>query len=277
VGTGGASIGGGATVRLPALIMRSAPYSSAAMSLRRLEGFGFQDPHGEAFISGAPIGRREFTGTPFVIVQLDSAGSIVSVAAMTVVLDGQMPGAVQIVDSATTAAILTALMDSTLLGASFQPMSEQGAETWVVNAETGASSSYSSYAFNSFGTVSGQLYGARSDGLYLMEGDTDAALPIRAYLAFGATDFNTEKLKRMEYATLGVSSSGTMFLKVKIRGGEEYTYSARRSDDYMAVQRIDLGRGIRASYLNFELYNSDGCDFELNTVSFHAAELARRI
>jgi hypothetical protein len=29
--------------------------------------------------------------------------------------------------------------------------------------------------------------------------------------------------------------------------------------------------------MTFELYNSDGCDFELNTVSFRAAELTRSI
>ena len=120
------------------------------------------------------------------------------------------------------------------------------------------------------------MFGARSDGLYLMEGDTDAGVPIRASLAFGSTDFKTRHLKRPEHAYIGVASSGTMYLKVIVQG-KEYVYAARRSDDYMAVQRIDIGRGIRASYLAFELYNSDGCDFELNTVSFYAAELTRSI
>lgn len=276
--TGGTGQLGGGAVGLPALIGRAGlAISGMTAPLPKVQSFGYQDPAGEAFVSGAPLNAGEVTPQLVVVVSIDSSGVVSSTAVVTLVLDGQLPGAMTVADSVTATAILYALANSEIVGASFTPLSDQGAETWVINAETGAATSYENYAFNSFGVVAGVAYGARPDGLYLLEGDTDAGQPIRASLSFGETDFGTKQLKRMESAYLGVSSTGTMYLRVKIRGGETYTYAARRSDDFMAQQRIDIGRGIRASMLTFEIYNSDGCDFELNTITFRAVELARRI
>ena len=276
IATGQTTTTGGAALSMPALRGRSAYYASAAVTLPRAQVFGFDESQDEAFISGVPYSSAPAETDLLVVVTIDFGGNIASVGTAQLVLNDEVLGTVEVTATEATQMLLNAMMNATLLGASFTPMSEQGGETWVVNADTGASSSYESYAFNSFANVGGQMFGARSDGLYLMEGDTDAGVPIRASLAFGSTDFKTRHLKRPEHAYIGVASSGTMYLKVIVQG-KEYVYAARRSDDYMAVQRIDIGRGIRASYLAFELYNSDGCDFELNTVSFYAAELTRSI
>jgi hypothetical protein len=277
IATGSTSSGGGGTLTLPKMILRSARFASVSATLPKAVVFGYQDPAGEAFVSGAPFGATDSTTAILFLVNLDMAGNITSTAAVLTVRDAALYGSAQIIDAQTTTAIISALMNSSMIGASFQPLSEQGGETWVVNSDTSASSSYENYSFNSFSAFNGQMYGARSDGLYLMEGATDAGAAIHSGLSFGATDFNTQQLKRLEYAYVGLSSAGTMYLKVKVQGGTEYVYAARRSDDFMALQRIDVGRGLRATYMTFELYNSDGCDFELNTVSFRAAELTRSI
>lgn len=275
VGTSG-QLGQGA-VLLPTLTMRSASYASGAVRLPAVRALGTQDPAGEAFISGAPFARPEVESTRVIAVVIDAAGGIAGALSVNVLIDTDVLTALTADSSASSTAILQAVMTTVLQGSSFTPLLEQGAETWIVNAESGATSFYENFSFNSFGVSAGRLYGARSDGIYLLEGDTDDGAAIRASLSFGSTDFKTAQLKRMEYAYIGVASSGTMYLKVKVQGGAEYTYAARRSDDYMAVQRVDVGRGLRASFYEFELYNSDGCDFELNTVEFLAAELTRRI
>lgn len=277
VGTGQVGGRGTGVVRLPALIGRSARYSSAAVRMSAVQAFGYQDPPQEAFVSGAPFGSLAMAPQTYLIVTMNSAGVITYAATAQAVRIGDVSSTASVSSTATATAILTALMQSDLIGSSFEPMSEQGSMTWVVNTDTGASSSYENYAFNSFGTLAGQMYATRSDGVYLLEGDDDAGTPIRAGVSFGETNFGTEMLKRIEYAYIGVASTGTMYLKVLVKGGTEYVFAARRSDDYMAVQRIDIGRGMRVSYAAFEMYNSDGCDFELNTVSFKAAELTRRI
>jgi hypothetical protein len=42
-------------------------------------------------------------------------------------------------------------------------------------------------------------------------------------------------------------------------------------------QRITLGKGLKANYIELEIYNSDGCEFELDSVEFVMADLKRKI
>lgn len=278
IASGGTGQLGHAALAAPKLVMRSASYASAALALPAVRALGIQEPADEAFISSAPFLKQAAASQQLIIVvTITAGGGISSALAASLVRDATLDSTAAGATSLVGSDVLQALMTTVVKGASFEPLSEEGAETWVINADTAATSFYENFSFNSFGTVAERMYGARADGVYLLEGDTDAGSAIRASMSFGATDFSTAQLKRLEYAYVGLASSGTMYLKVKVRGGDEYTYAARRSDDYMAVQRIDVGRGIRASYLAFEIYNSDGCDFELNTVEFHAAELTRRI
>jgi hypothetical protein len=273
------SVGRGA-VTLPALTVRSANYSQATISLRPFIGLGYEDPANEAFVSGVPFAAAAQAAVLLVAVVMDAAGNVTGAFVIGITQDADIDGEAVVTDAVTTSATLEALMQSFITGAvtqlPFMNGGEPGSMTWVINADTMATSRYENYSFNSFGVVDGVAYGARGDGLYSLSGADDAGQPIRASLAFGSTDFKSQNLKRLEHAYVGLSSSGTMFLKVSVNG-QSYIYEARRSDDYMAMQRVDVGRGIRASYMAFELYNQDGCDFELNTVSFYAADLTRRI
>ena len=147
---------------------------------------------------------------------------------------------------------------------------------WVVNVDTGATSRYEAFDFNSFAEIDGHYFGCRADGVYELEGDTDDGDPIRAMVSFGKQDFGTSALKRITNAYVGVSSTGKLVLKV-IADGAEYDYVARDSSEYMQTQRFDTGRGLRLNQLEFELYNQDGDDFELSSVEFAVLATKRRI
>lgn len=148
-------------------------------------------------------------------------------------------------------------------------------EAWVVNTESSASTRYDTYGFNSFARIGGKHYGARQDGVYLLEGTSDAGGPITSGVSFGKQDFGTQALKHMDAVYAGVSSTGTLFLKVG-DGKNSYTYKARRKDDYMRVQRFDVGRGLRANYFDLQL-TSTADAFELDSVTFHVLPSSRRI
>lgn len=147
---------------------------------------------------------------------------------------------------------------------------------WVVNQDLQASSRFIGYDFNSFAKIGKKYYGAASDGLYNLGGSTDNGLPIEAAINLGKLDFGTQQLKRVQYAYVGVSSERKMYLKVVVEGNE-YVYKARDFDTKVQTQRIDIGRGLRGTYFEFELMNSDGADFELSTVDFSELVLTRRI
>lgn len=146
---------------------------------------------------------------------------------------------------------------------------------WVVNAESSASTRYDTYGFNSFARIGGKHYGARQDGVYLLEGTSDAGEPITSGVSFGKQDFGTQALKHMDAVYAGVSSTGTLFLKVG-DGKNSYTYKARRKDDHMRTQRFDIGRGLRANYFDLQL-TSTADAFELDSVTFHVLPSSRRI
>lgn len=149
-------------------------------------------------------------------------------------------------------------------------------EVWVLNTATSASTRYEGFDFSSFAKIDGRYYGCRSDGVYELDGDTDSDAPIQAMVSFGKQDFGTSALKRVSNIYVGTSSGGKLFVKVLVEG-EEYLYQARDGAEELQVQRFDLGRGLRANYLEFELYNADGDDFELASVEFAAVPLSRRI
>lgn len=157
----------------------------------------------------------------------------------------------------------------------FDDQGETGGEAWVVNTATRATTRYDRYGFNSFAAIGGRHYGARADGIYLLEGASDANRPIKSGIALGQHDFGTQALKGIDAVYAGVSSVGTLFLKVG-DGRTHYTYRARRNDPHMKVQRFDVGRGLRTNYFTFEL-TSEADAFELDSVTFHVLASQRRI
>lgn len=152
---------------------------------------------------------------------------------------------------------------------------EVGADAWVVNSDSGASSRYDRYGFNSFASFGSKHYGAKADGIYVLEGATDAGIPITSGAAFGKHDFGGQNLKALQAVYVGVSAQGALFLKVG-DGTTEYTYRARRTDADMRTQRFDPGRGLRSNYFTFDL-TSEGDAFELDSVTFNVLASQRKI
>lgn len=173
-------------------------------------------------------------------------------------------------------AVLQALALSYVRGTVEVPMPGDTAEVWVVNAETAASSRYEQYQFNSFAQIGGEYFGCRADGVYQLDGDDDAGEPVQAMVGFGKQSFGTAAKKRVPTAYVGVSSGGKLYLKVLVEGAE-YLYVARGDSEQLREQRFDIGRGLSATYFEFELYNEGGADFELDTVEFVVIPLGRRI
>lgn len=148
-------------------------------------------------------------------------------------------------------------------------------EAWVVNTRTQGSSRYGQYGFNSFASIRGKPFGVRQDGVYLLEGVTDAGEPITSGINLGKQDFGTQQEKSIRAVYAGVSSTGRMFLKVD-DGCREYTYKALDSDPKLRTQRFDPGRGLSASYFGFQLVSETDA-FELDTVKFDVVASQRRI
>lgn len=229
-----------------------------------------------------------FAGAPFAAltefaITMNSAGRISAVIGTAALQDGRVLTGIHVATPAALQALLSDVL-MTYIGTTAGLPSVVGtgaaaedSQVWVVNLSNNATSTYENFAFNSFATLGGRHYGVRADGLYLLEGDTDNGDPIRASVSFGKQDFGTPNKKNMTRAYVGASSTGVLLLKIITGTGSEHIYTARAAAKFQREQRFDVGRGIQANYFTFELFNKNGCDFELDSVAFYAAEFNRRI
>ena len=145
--------------------------------------------------------------------------------------------------------------------------------TWVVNSETGGSSSYSNFPFNSYSTIGGKAYGLKDDGLYLLNADQDDSGPVIGTIDLGRTHFGrTEKTRVTEGYRGGI---GTLYLRMTA-DGKTVTYRSNRIDRG-TKHRFVPGKGLTANWVSFKLLNAEDADFELKTVEFNVVKLTRRI
>lgn len=155
---------------------------------------------------------------------------------------------------------------------------------WVVNAETRAAWSYSNYGFNSFAQLSdGDYFGAMDDGIYLLEGETDAGAIIRSTVRTGPFDFNSPAIKRLPAMYVAATRDGELLVKVLIDtpdgASEAHWYRLQggaaprlRQDK---VENID--KGLEALEFAFELVNVNGADFEIDALQLLPLITSRRI
>lgn len=156
------------------------------------------------------------------------------------------------------------------------PRNNKLRDTWVVNINTGASTTYSGYDFNSFCERDGEYFAANDQGIHRLSGDTDNGEKIRAAIQFGDVDLSRSSFKGISECYIGVKTSGQLVLRV-VAHGKEYFYESQRLSELMREHRFVTGKGLRANYLTLELYNKDGVDFELDKVEFRAVHKTRRV
>jgi hypothetical protein len=117
-----------------------------------------------------------------------------------------------------------------------------GGTAWVINMETGATSLFLDYDYNSFmASPSGEVYGVCKDGVYLLNG-TGSTAPMSA-IDYGIHRFGSETKKMIPHFYASVASTGRLILKLAV-GECEYEYYAMSSSEYLDKHRIDIGKGI---------------------------------
>lgn len=241
--------------------------------------------------------RTPMATQPRVAVVLNSRGQIVTILDAQAILGATLSSQGQALGSMDGDMSLLAYIDSVVRGAdglqgqSFtgggqapnpgQQMPggtedyDGGYFVWVFNARTGAVSRYLRYGFDSFAQIGGHYFGVAEDGVYLLEGNTDAGQRIEARAGTGLLDLGAKELKHVSAVYLDTASDGVLSVRVQA-GQQQYTYQARRASQHNAQQRVDTGRGLRATHYSFELLNG-GADFELDSMDVNVAKSARRI
>ncbi len=153
---------------------------------------------------------------------------------------------------------------------------------WVMNADNLGSSEYRNFGFNSFAEVGNSFFGAREDGLYQLQGDTDNGENILARIRSGVTNFNSSAVKRVPMMYIGYTANGELLFTASVTSPEGaktgYTYRmAERKADATRENRLKIGKGLASVYWQWELQNTDGADFSVDVVKLWPMVLSRRI
>ena len=218
------------------------------------------------------------TATPyrFLAVTMNSSGTFTATLVPQSVVPAEMFAAATLGSDLAVQQVLSAVMLSLATSGDVLAVPDVDNETWIVNLDSGGSTTYSNYAYNSFAFIGGKYYGAGPAGIFELQGDTDAGEPIRASLSLGKLDFGTATRKTVSECYVGMSGKGNLFVKV-IAEGNAYIYKTRSYSDNLEQQRVKFGKGLKANYVELEIYNEEGADFEVDTVQFNVADLSRKI
>jgi hypothetical protein len=135
---------------------------------------------------------------------------------------------------------------------------------------------YTDFPFTQIVRFGDRYYGVATDGLYLLEGDTDAGAPINWGVRTSTTDFGTQTKKTPVSCyvggRLGPSALFTVFTGEKL--DNHYSYSTPRGATAQNY-RQPFGRGLAARYYAFQI-EGDG-ELALDDLKFEVNQLTRSI
>lgn len=144
---------------------------------------------------------------------------------------------------------------------------DQARVVFVINADTGAVSRYQfGEAINGAALTEDGLLMSAPTGLYALDADTDAGVPIAWSLDTGFSKLGTEYLKRLSYINVLGRFSASPDLRivsdrVGIKREDRYVMDARNRSAYRDG-RIKIGRGIQSVFYGLGLTGAGPAEIE---------------
>ena len=143
----------------------------------------------------------------------------------------------------------------------------------VMNPKNLAVSEYTGFNFNSFAFFNGKYLAAGPSGIHVLEGDTDNGEPIISLIKTG--HIPTGSIRARDIYLMGRSDAQ---MRVTLIGDEEE--ESREEADYLISKlgedRVVTPRGMDPVYLQIAVENSQGGDFDLDSIQVFGEGLKRR-
>ena len=258
--------------------MADRPYASTQSQLSPMVGYaeGYLRP-GQGVMASFLFGASAIEAGVTVFAIINASMQITALMQVRTTAIGRLPGAISASASMDVQLTVKAFIESL-----FQPSAgafDQAGEpltVWAVNMDINGATRYEGYDFNSFAEIGGLYYGAKHDGLYLLEGPDDGGSDVNASVRLGNMNFGSIKRKALPYVYCGVASNGALVLKVTA-DGSTYHYTVRDNTELLKAHRFELGRGLEASYYDITIMSDGGTAFDLADIEFFPIELSRRL
>lgn len=264
---------------LPALDMLAADHAYAELRgvLPPLGGVLYAVEGNEiASMGSSASAAARLSPLVFLIAEMTSSGLITSAFLAEVVVPAEMLSAVELAGSFEFTSLMEAVMRSRAVAGGLVAIPGADTETFAFNVDSGGSTSYTRFGFNSYAQLGGRFYGANERGIFALQGNTDEGAPIRACINLGKLDFGSSTKKTISECFIGMSAAGNLFVKV-LAEGRTFIYKTQAFSEQIQQQRVKFGMGLRTNYVELEIYNEGGADFEIDTVEFSVADLSRKL
>lgn len=147
---------------------------------------------------------------------------------------------------------------------------------YLLSPETNSVSTYSNYNFDGCTKFGKKYLFFNKTGLYEYGGKTDDSSVIRSIIETVAYNFNSSNLKQIPAVYLGISSSGSTILKVRVDGRAEVIYKLSKKTKGLQTQKIDVGKGLIGRYFQFEII-TESQDFNMESIEFFPIALRRKL
>lgn len=150
-------------------------------------------------------------------------------------------------------------------------------KTKAVNISNGAVTEYHNFQFNSYAYFNGVYLGANSNGIYRLDGDTDAGTKIEARILTGPQDFGINILHKPTDVWLTYRADGELLVLVEMdEEGTIYEIELPTSKRGLHEMRTrQFPRGFDGRFYAFGLRNTSGCDFDVSTLRVIGEKLRR--
>ena len=154
------------------------------------------------------------------------------------------------------------------------PALDSVGQMWCVNMDTGASSQYEQFGFNSFFKRGEYYYGVADDGIYQLDGDDDAGNDVASLIDFGSSDVGVPGMNKIKNVHVGTTDGTNMFLQVETSSGTDI-YQLETCFRGTTGWRAKIPQSMQGTDWRWTLISTG--DFELDEITFVPAKLSRRI
>lgn len=153
-----------------------------------------------------------------------------------------------------------------------------------LNATTKGVAEYDNFPFDSLANFQGDLYGASEDGVYVLEGEDDDGAEINARIRTAMQRVAMGQAGSVTDAYLGFRGDGSLQLKVIVANAR--TAGAQKAYVFDLIHspagaplpgRFKIGKGLKSVYMAFELSNTGGSDFAIDTMEVRPLVSNRRL
>lgn len=172
---------------------------------------------------------------------------------------------------------IEALVESSVEAVMFVRVMGEEIPVWLVNTDLWAATRFTNHGFDSYAKIGDRYFAASEDGLFELTGDTDDGENIEASIMPKRDRAGTSQQKRVDRVYVHGTSDQKLEVRV-VTPDDTYTYRTEVDlTDEVTVQRVKIGRGLVASYWQFEVRNLNGGDMSIDQIEVVSLNTTRKI